>query len=66
MYNLEAHPELVRPVVAERHEALRRQAYLARLRREARTEAKLRRRLQRAERRLRRPQLVAPPPALAD
>ncbi len=66
MYDLSAHPDLVRPLVAERHEALRRQAYLSRLRREARAEAALRRRLRRAERRVRRPQLVAPPPALAD
>jgi len=64
--NLSAHPELIRPVVAERHEALRRQAVLARLQREARAEAKSQRRLRRARRRLRRPQLVAPPPALAD
>ena len=63
---LSAHPDLVRPVVAERHEALRRQAVLARLQREARAEAAARRRLRRKRPRLRRPQLVAPPPALAD
>lgn len=62
----ESHPELLRQVAAERHEELRRAAYVARLQRVARAQAAERRRARRARRRRRRPQLVAPPPALAE
>lgn len=63
---LDSHPDLLRPVLEERHESLRRQALLARLRREARVEASQRRRRRRAAWRERRPRIAAPPPALAD
>ena len=63
---LDQHPEVLRQVVAERHEALRREAYVARLRSVARAQAAERRRQRRAHRRERRLHLAAPPPALAD
>lgn len=61
--HFELHPDLLHLVAKERFETLRREAHLARLRREVRTAAKERRRLRAARRREHRPHVVAPPPA---